>query len=474
MLTAFYNELWDYSGTEEDHLAAALYGPGSSRKLNAYKKLKQRALEDLSGQIILVGSNSSVFTPDQRGFYRAHREYVVAELLRARNFKDSAAYFHRRALSKARKYQIISLQVLCLEALAYHAGVQDRNLRLFKTYNREYRLAFDRMIAERDVVNMFIKIKLIESTSPAARQKKHQQAVDFIRELDRRYSLGDLGHRYAFTYFTIKLEGWMSISDHKMTLRVADKAITFFTRLNFDRPVALSYFLMHKLMIYALRKDYENGVEVYEKCRGLLEEGLNNWYKFSELSIFLFLQTGRYNRAAALYTDFCTRKPLAAMPPRFREKWRVHRAYLHYLQGTGLLEDETWKDPEGTFRINKFLNSVPLFSSDKRGRNVPVLVIQILFTLQQHDFATAVDRIEAIEKYTTRHLRKDESYRSNCFIRLLLLFPKCNFRYKDIDSRSKTWLRKLNENPIELANQSFELEIIPYENLFRIALASLR
>lgn len=473
LLLSFYRLLWRGSEVDEASLATELYGPEADTNTNAYKKLKQRAVEQLSGQLILVGSGSPAFTAQQRGFYRAHREYVIAELLRARNFKASAAYFHRKALLKASKYGLSSLEVLCLDALSYHAGVQGGNAALFAEYNRRYEEAFLRMRAEREVTRCYVELSLESGTSPAGRLRKHALAVESVERLDEQYNVHDLHPRYAFSYFTVKLVGWMTVSDHAMTMSVADESIRYFSRQSPLLPVPLSYFYMHKLLVYALRKDYENGIKVYQKCLTLVERGLTNFYRLSQLTFFLLLQTGHYNEAAELYLRFTEDPIFQKVPPRVREQWLVYQAYLYYLYETGNITGGQWRNSTSNFRVNKFLNSVPIFSKEKRGRNIPVLVLQILFTILRRDFVTAEARIEAIEKYTSRHLRRDENYRSNCFIRLLLLFPKCQFRYRDVDRRSKPWLRKLAENPVELANQSYELELIPYDRLFGIALAGL-
>jgi len=473
-LSAFFHELWRIPVVNEDEIARSLYGEAANRNTNAYKKLKQRAVEELSGHLLLVGPHSPSFTARQRGIYRAYRELVVAELLRARNFKVSAVYFHKKALRKARKNGVSTVEMLCLDALAYHAGVQEGNVTLFNKYDKEYRQALLKVTSERDVSSKFVQIKLLGSASPAERLEKHRKIISFIDELDNNYSLALLSPQYAFVYFTIKLAGWSAISDHDETLKVADESIEYFSGLATKHPVPLSYFYMHKLMIYALRKDYENGVNVYKKCLLLTEVNLTNWYKLSELAFFFLLQNERYDAAVELYTSFMRSGSPRKMPARFREKWLVYRAYLYFLLETGEMTKAMESDPLGKFRLRKFLNSVPSFSKEKRGRNIPILLVQILFTIQRKDYDLVSERMEAIEKYTNRHLRKDENYRSNCFIKLLLLFPKHDFRYEEIDRRSKIWLRKLEQMPLEFANQSYEIELIPYEKLFSMLLAGLR
>lgn len=64
----------------------------------------------------------------------------------------------------------------------------------------------------------------------------------------------------------------------------------------------------------------------------------------------------------------------------------------------------------------RFLNDVPIFSKDKRGMNIPILIFHILYLILTKRYNDVIDRIVRIEKYTTRYLKKDDNYRSNCFI----------------------------------------------------------
>ena len=110
---------------------------------------------------------------------------------------------------------------------------------------------------------------------------------------------------------------------------------------------------------------------------------------------------------------------------------------------------------------------------DKSGQNIPVLIIQILIQIQQKKYDQLTDKIEAVEKYTTRYLRKDNNYRSNCFIKMLLQIPKQNFERARVEKHTKILLEKLRSMPLERAKQAFEIEIIPYEDLWEMALESI-
>lgn len=85
-----------------------------------------------------------------------------------------------------------------------------------------------------------------------------------------------------------------------------------------------------------------------------------------------------------------------------------------------------------------------------------------------------VDRVEALDKYRSRYLKNQaELHRSELFMRLLLLLPKNAFDKAVVMEKAGEELQQLNNLPLELARQPFEIEIIPYAVLWEVLLARL-
>jgi hypothetical protein len=56
---------------------------------------------------------------------------------------------------------------------------------------------------------------------------------------------------------------------------------------------------------------------------------------------------------------------------------------------------------------------------------------------------------------------------------MLLLLPKCNFHRVAVARKSKVLVAKLQSVPLEIARQSAEIEIVPYEDLWEIVMDML-
>jgi hypothetical protein len=113
---------------------------------------------------------------------------------------------------------------------------------------------------------------------------------------------------------------------------------------------------------------------------------------------------------------------------------------------------------------------MPIFSKDKRGLNISILIVQILLLIHYRKHDAAMGRIESIEKYCSRYLRHGDTFRSNCFIKMLLQIPKSKFQTNSLIRKTEKLVELIKSVPLESARQTSEIEIVPYEDLWELVL----
>jgi hypothetical protein len=185
------------------------------------------------------------------------------------------------------------------------------------------------------------------------------------------------------------------------------------------------------------------------------------------------MHTRNYQDAYRVLTTTMEHKRFKFLPPSIEEIWKIYEAYMFYLIALGLVQPSPDDAHFAKFRIGKFINETPIFSQDRRGMNIPILVIQILYMILERQYDQAVDRIEAIEKYCSRYLRQDETFRSNTFIKMLLTIPENHFNKVAVVRKAEKYLQKMKQFPQNMMGQSFEIEVIPFEDMWEIALNTL-
>jgi hypothetical protein len=163
------------------------------------------------------------------------------------------------------------------------------------------------------------------------------------------------------------------------------------------------------------------------------------------------------------------------LPAHYHEHWKIFETYLHYFIAINEIKPDLQSQRRfGTFRPGKFLNEVPVYSKDKRGSNITILVLQVLFLIKERKYEEVSDKLESLKYYSHRYLRKDETYRSNVFIHMLMQLPKGHFNKKAVERHADKYILKLKGMPLELSSQSVELEIVPYEKLWKFVITSLK
>lgn len=126
-----------------------------------------------------------------------------------------------------------------------------------------------------------------------------------------------------------------------------------------------------------------------------------------------------------------------------------------------------------TFRLAKFMNSTPIFSKDKRGINVSILLMHIAFLLQRKDYNAIIDRTDSLNQYAYRYLRKDDSFRSNCMIKMVIQMTKADFNPIRTARYTADLRKQLGHVTLAGSGENIEVEIIPFEVLWEIMMKAL-
>ena len=149
-----------------------------------------------------------------------------------------------------------------------------------------------------------------------------------------------------------------------------------------------------------------------------------------------------------------------------QERWNILLAYLVSFIRLFQVDDELNNDPIiNTFRVSKFLNEVQYLSTDKRGGNNSIIMLEALFLLIEKKYESLFQKSESLQKNKLRYFKNHESYRINCFMKLLVSLSKNIFAP---DSIPKIYAHFENDLTLNKPNPNrviSDIEIIPLEQL---------
>jgi tetratricopeptide (TPR) repeat protein len=282
--------------------------------------------------------------------------------------------------------------------------------------------------------------------------------------------------RFIFFAYTVIVLRYQIENNYTKTLELSIEAIKALK--NKGKMAQKNYilgFLIKAISCHIQLKQYDSAETAIEECLSLSEKGSYNWYLVKDYQLLLSFHSGQYEKAIELFLSVRNMTDFERLPDHYKEQWAVHEAYFHYLIAIKKVSPSLKVlEQMGKFRLNKFLNDVPVYAKDKRGNNISLLIIQLMFLIQQKKHEEFSDRLPALEMYSHRYLRKDETFRSNCFIHMMMQVPKGYFNRKNVSRKAEKYVEKLKEVPLEVANQSGELEFIPYETLWGFVISTLK
>lgn len=454
--------------TDEDAVYSIF---GAKQADQNYHKLKSTLKSRLVDYLFLIDLNRASYNERQRAYYACYKNWAAVKILLGKNARNAAVSLSLSILKQAQRFEFTELSLDICRILRLHFGTRKGNIKKYEQYNALFKEYEGLWMAENRAEELYTELVVFFVNARASQPEISQSARMYYEEISGLLARFD-SYRLRFSGYFILLTQYMSNNDYKNTITVAEEAIHYFESKDYQATAPLLIFLYQQLVCYIQLKEYEAGRKTARRCLELTEEGSFNWFKFQENYFLLAMHSCHYQEAYHILMETQANKHFVHLPQNILEIWKIFQAYLHYLALLGIVNPE---EEEGNhkFRLQKFLNDVPIFSKDKQGMNVPILIIQVLFLIHQQRFEIAADRIECVRKYASRYLVNDGTYRSNCFIKMLHKLPAAHYHKQAVIRKANPLVEKLEAAPLNVAGQAHDIEIIPYEKLWELLLNSL-
>lgn len=452
-----------------DGEAIALVYPDSPDSQSRYNTLKSR-LKDKIIQAILLSDASGIETTDrQKAYIELSKRWAAACTLFAKGAVVSGIELSETLLKKSRKFEFTEMTISILHKLCNYYAIQYGAAKKFEESRSLISVYQSVWAAENEAEDTLNELSAIYKSSREERLAAAAN-VGAVYQKIARVMAGSNSYRLHLSGRMLHISELMYRSDYATAAAECQSAIAFFRQQKYKCSVPSQLFNYHLIVCQIQLKQFDEGQTTIRGQQSAFEPGSWNWYKFQELLFLLSMHTGRYDVAYQLQSVAIRHKSFDKMPEMLQESWRIYEAYTQFLIKAGHVLPEA-----GTkaYKSAKFLNEVPRFSKDKRGANVPILFARILHDIADGKFDRLADSTEALAKYTSRYLRDDNQLRSNCFINMLIQVPEGNMHREAVSRKAEKFVERLKETPVQIADQPFELEIIPYETLWEMVLGLL-
>ncbi len=465
-LLALYEGISKGKYQSDEEAAADLYGekhPGSS-----YRKLKSVLRDKLLDSIFEINTQREEYSDYQRAYYDCHKQWVIVRFLTGQNANTAALSLANKLLRTAERFDFT---LLCMDIASYlriQYGLRESNPKKFEeaSHRFEYfRKVYDAEALAEELYTLLL-VRMVNNRSALPEvvmlAREYHERIQPYLEQYATYKLHLYGYLIGLTHFTAQ-------NDYAGALTYCDKAVQFFEARPYEARVPLQIFYYQQLICHIHLRQFEQGKEAAKRCIRLMQEGTFNWFKYRELYLHLLLHTRHYEDAARLLYGTLEHSRFQFLPENVVEIWRIYEAYIYFLSRIG----KVTQAHRGKFKLAKFINEFSIFNKDRSGVNIAIIIIKWLMLIQERQFGKLLDEVEGTEQYAYRHLRGENTKRSYCFVRMLLQVPLGQFERKTVEERTAKLKDTLCSVPLQLANQTHEIEILPYEDLWDMVLSLL-
>ena len=453
---------------ESDQAAAAELYPDADNT-SGYRKLKNKLRKKLINSLLVVDLNKASYSDRKSAYYLCYQEWAAVRILLAKNAWAQCVKTAERILKYAIKYEFTELALDLISILRLHYGARIGDLKQFEEYKSlslEYEAIF---MAENKAELLYTELIVHYVNNRSVKtnlKRKTELALLELSDSMRRYSSYRL-HLYGGM---IGLMASSIVNNHEDTIQTCEEIISFFEAKSYRAETPLQAAYYQKLICHCQLRQFEPGRKAAEQCLVLIEEGIVNWFKYYEMYFILAMHTENYQEALNIYYKVTNHKRFRYLPNNVTEIWLIYEAYLHYLFVVGLLIPSKEQKSLEQFRLGRFLNEAAIYSKDKSGLNIAIIIFQIIYLMATNQYDKLLDREEAIEKYCTRHLKEEYTMRSYYFIRGLLIMASLGVNNGDRQEKAEAYRAKLLEEENLESSQVFQIEVIPFEQLWEIAL----
>jgi len=439
---------------------------------NVKHNIKQREaiqLLDVALPSILRINETATRSELSRGIFEAKKLLLVAEILNYSLLKRGAIFAAERAIKIGKKYFVLEVIFHANKIIytkARHFRNQQKRIAAYKEFE-EY--------LEYYKIERSIEWDYLEMVRRDVRSASHDnKTAKLCREILVKYQSyfnkipSIFFHDMFFSLQYMKASHERSMHE---VYKIACAKTEYFLKLDFKFVPGLNHGYSLQLIYLIQIKMYERGEKLIKEANEILPKNTLGSFNFLRIVTILKLHKGSYGEAINIVFKTMNHKKFGLMTPVFKRNWFLYEAYVNLLLETG---HATYEGRKRRFSIQRFINDLPGFSKDKKAMNIPILIAQMLFFITRKQYNKAIDRIESLGKYTSRYLRNDETFRSMCFIRMILEIPKWSFNQLRVERATADLHKRLVASEMDLINQPFEIEVIPYETLWDIIMNELR
>lgn len=458
------------SGLSEQEIQGHLYPKDSSK---AFMMLRKELSNRLFRYVLAVDSKRFSSSKRVIQFINILKNAIAGRVLLFLGLYKSGLHLSKQTIKEAIEEEVWDVVFTLASVLSTFFSIRG-NSQGFREYDELADFALQRISSERVLRKMINKWSLRYGRRRKATRDDIKELESDVREGDAIIMTTSTPNLLHFNY-RLKLLYYDATMNYEQAILICNEARETLqsSQKNVDKG-KLGIYHGTQMYCYLNLKKFEEASAFAEKLDEYFVVGTLNWYNITEYYFVLCIQTGRYDQAYDQLIKARRSGNHDQLVGVQAQVWSLFEGYMQFVISGGL-----WKNPsiliEGkNFKVARFLNEVVSLSGDKTGIHVSVLILQIMFLLQQGRYEDIIDRKDALRRYVYRYLYSKENERSRIFLNMLLRMIECDFSYSITKTKTQRLYKSLSEQQMNYQANLGGNEIVDYEVLWNWTLDTIK
>lgn len=478
----------------DEEAAKALYNSNEPSLLKRYFTLKSRLKERIENTLLFV--NTKHLPERMASEYAAHKDMTLVRILLAAGAHEYARIKLEKLLERGEYYNLTDVALFAasqIRALCTEPGsepsLENLSLQAFHKYDAIVSRLASQHVAELRAEGWVRRLEMLSQQETVLSAKHSELCTQAKREVGISCIESN-----SFLLQVAQLRLWQYAHEAESRFEEAFNAVQTLEHLYKQHPHFFDDhtrgMLTEEQLRFCLLGHLDEQSQVIIKK---YSDKQQDFMRCVEYAFLTALHAAKYERAFTLFHHVLTNEARSALEqsPKSLERWRIYEITLRYV-----LHDK--RDTASTLLSSKFtsrsfvrpsfsatmpphslpLTTTTLDSSGTNNQNFMVLVLQMLFLLDDRNYEELRTKEAEISAYHDEYLRKDDiTYRMQCFVRMLLHAVRTNFDYSETRRKTDKYLRWMREartidivRAARMADMQASIEPLPYEHIWFIML----
>jgi hypothetical protein len=240
-------------------------------------------------------------------------------------------------------------------------------------------------------------------------------------------------------------------------LTVCDELDTLLTEYpTFDNRVYRGRNMLTRLLCLVLSRQYPEATRAVPMATKDFDADTQNWYTLQEGHYMLLMRRKEYDAAYALVKEIMGRARFRVQSQSTQDRWHLFLLYAEYFT-------------QRTVPDHNLIKLFPSFTKDYAGYRMSALLLEIVVLLSTGEKSALIERMESLQTYKLRHLRRASP--SRIFIAMSRLMTKYDFEKSKIAPRAARYVQALIDS--DEGDPLMECQVFAYEQIWAFFMAKL-